>query len=87
MAADIETLFKQACEAAKELPSRPGNDDMLELYAFFKQGSVGDVSGDRPGFLDFVGGAKFDAWSRLEGMGREEAMQKYIAKVESLQGA
>jgi len=87
MSTDIETLFKQACAAAKELPSRPGNDDMLQLYAFFKQGSEGDVSGDRPGFLDFVGGAKFDAWAKLEGMSSEEAMQKYIAKVESLQGA
>ncbi len=86
MSDDLEATFQDACEAAKALPERPSNDDMLELYALFKQGSSGDVSGDRPGLLDFVGGAKYDAWARLAGTSREEAMQRYIDKVAALRG-
>ena len=40
-------------------------------YALYKQGSEGDVSGDKPGFFDFVGTAKFEAWTRLKGMPRD----------------
>lgn len=84
MSDDLKARFDKACADAKTLPSRPNNEDMLELYALYKQGASGDVSGERPGLLDFVGGAKFDAWGKLAGMASDEAKQKYIAKVESL---
>jgi acyl-CoA-binding protein len=56
----------------------------LKLYAYFKQGSSGDVEGKRPGFTDLVGRAKYDAWAKLKGMPKEDAMQQYIDLVESL---
>ena len=37
--------------AVKQLPEKPDNDTLLKLYALYKQGSEGDVSGDKPGFL------------------------------------
>ena len=86
MSDDLKAQFEAAAGAAKSLPSRPSNEDMLTLYALYKQGSSGDVQGDRPGFMDFVGGAKYDAWEKLKGMSADEAMQKYIDKVTSLQG-
>ncbi|KAA3623994.1 MAG: acyl-CoA-binding protein, partial [Proteobacteria bacterium] len=52
----------------------------------FKQGSEGDVSGDKPGFFDFVGVAKYEAWEKLKGMDAEEAKRQYIELVESLRG-
>ena len=87
MTEDLSARFEAASLAAKQLPSRPSNDDMLELYGLYKQGSVGDVTGDRPGILDFVGGAKYDAWSELSGTPQNEAQLRYVAKVEALQGA
>lgn len=86
MSDDLKLAFEAAAKGAKSLPSKPGNDDLLELYALYKQGSSGDVSGDRPGFMDFVGGAKFDAWEKLRGMDPADAMQKYIDKVAALGG-
>ena len=86
MSDDLKALFEQCQLDAKKLTSRPGNDDMLTLYACYKQATSGDVSGDRPGFMDFVGGAKFDAWQKLKGGSSEDAMQKYIDKVEALKG-
>lgn len=85
MTDDLQARFEAAAAAAKSLPRRPDNDDMLAMYALYKQATTGDVSGERPGGFDFVGAAKFDAWTKLRGVAREDAMQRYIDKVESLQ--
>jgi diazepam-binding inhibitor (GABA receptor modulating acyl-CoA-binding protein) len=84
--ADIKAAFEQAQKDVKTLTKRPSNDDLLSLYSLFKQGSDGDVSGARPGMLDMVGRAKYDAWAKLKGTGKDAAMQKYIDKVKSLLG-
>ncbi len=56
-----------------------GNDVMLELYALYKQATVGDATGDRPGMLDLRGRAKYDSWAKRRGMSRDAAMEAYIA--------
>lgn len=84
---DLEAQFKQSLKDVKTLTKRPSNADMLILYSLFKQGSKGDVGGKRPGMLDMVGRAKYDAWNKLKGTGKDEAMKQYIAKVKSLLGA
>jgi acyl-CoA-binding protein len=78
---ELQQRFEKAQEVAKAQTERPDNDTLLNLYSFFKQASVGDVQGDRPGFLDFVGQAKYDAWAKLEGMDSHAAMEKYIETV------
>ena len=83
---DLQTLFQQAAEAAQRLAKRPDNETLLQLYALYKQATAGDVSGKRPGFTDFVGRAKYDAWAKIKGMDKETAMQRYIELVEKLQG-
>lgn len=82
----IKSDFDKASVAAKSLPSRPDDDTMLQLYALFKQGSSGDVSGDKPGFFDFVGTAKYEAWTKLEGLSQDDAMKQYAELVTSLGG-
>lgn len=81
---DVADRFATATEDVKQLPEKPDNDTMLRLYGLYKQGSLGDVAGDRPGMMDFVGRAKYDAWVAIAGMPQEEAMQAYIDLVESL---
>lgn len=79
--------FETAVVEVKELPEKPGNQDLLKLYALYKQATVGDVEGDRPGIMDFVGRAKYDAWSELAGTSKEDAEQAYVAVVEELKAA
>lgn len=81
---DLDERFTQAQAEAKQLPERPDNDTMLKLYALYKQGSEGDVSGDKPGFFDFVGVAKHEAWEKLKGTSTDDARQRYIELVDSL---
>ncbi|HAS44801.1 MAG TPA: acyl-CoA-binding protein [Microscillaceae bacterium] len=76
--------FEIAAARSKELTSRPSNDVLLQMYSLFKQGSEGDVTGSRPGMMDFKGRAKYDAWAKLKGKGQEEAKQEYIDLVNSL---
>ncbi len=83
---DLQQRFETAAEEAQQLPRRPDNNPLLQLYAFYKQATVGDVRGSRPGLGDFAGKLKFDAWSRMKGMSKEAAMQAYIALVEKLKG-
>ncbi|XXF81275.1 acyl-CoA-binding protein [Myxococcaceae bacterium GXIMD 01537] len=76
--------FRSAQERVKTLTTRPSNDTLLELYALFKQASEGDVQGKRPGMLDLKGRAKFDAWTQRKGLGKDAAMQQYVALVDKL---
>ena len=83
---DTNSLFEQAAVASKSLAARPDNDTLLQLYALYKQGSSGDVSGDKPGFFDFVATAKYEAWEKIQGLSSDDAMQQYIDFVKKLGG-
>lgn len=78
--------FAAAQVKVKQLSKTPDASELLELYALFKQGTVGDVQGERPGMLDFKGRAKFDAWAGKKGTGKDAAMQSYVSLVEKLSG-
>ena len=82
--ADLQARFEQAVAESKQLPEKPDNMTLLKLYALYKQASVGDVEGKRPGFSDMVGRAKYDAWATLQGKSADEARQEYIDLIESL---
>jgi len=81
---DLRREFEQAAEDVKGLAKRPDNDTLLKLYALYKQGSQGDSPTSTPGFFDFVGTAKHQAWAQLNGVPVEEAMRRYIALVQQL---
>jgi acyl-CoA-binding protein len=81
---DLKKKFEAAAKDSKNLKTRPSDEDMLRLYATYKQASVGDVSGDRPGAFDFVNRAKYDAWARLKGTETDKAMKSYVDLVERL---
>ena len=83
---DLKALFEQAAKDVHALTERPDNDTLLRLYALYKQGSEGDVSGEKPGFFDFVGTAKYEAWGKLKGTTQDAAQQQYIDLVKKLKG-
>ena len=81
---DLDTRFEQAAKDVHTLAERPDNDTLLRLYALYKQGAEGDVSGPKPGFFDFVGTAKYEAWAKLAGTAQDEAKRKYVDLVKKL---
>jgi acyl-CoA-binding protein len=83
----LDQRFEQAAQEVQGLPERPDTETLLQLYSLYKQGAMGDVTGKRPGMMDFKGRAKYDAWKALEGTDPAEAKQRYIDLVERLKDA
>lgn len=77
--------FEDAAKRVNELPKRPPDATLLELYALYKQATSGDVSGKRPGMLDIRGRAKWDAWKKREGTSQDVARDEYVKLVEKLE--
>jgi carboxylesterase len=84
---ESERAFEAAAATSKTLRKAPDDATLLALYSLYKQGSVGDVSGARPGLMDVVGRAKYDAWAARRGLAREPAMAEYVALVGRLKAA
>jgi diazepam-binding inhibitor (GABA receptor modulator, acyl-CoA-binding protein) len=81
----LDDDFASAQTRVKALRQTPASEELLELYSLYKQATAGDVSGSRPGMLDFKGRAKYDAWAARRGVGKERAMQDYVAVVARLE--
>jgi diazepam-binding inhibitor (GABA receptor modulator, acyl-CoA-binding protein) len=81
---DLQREFEQAAADIKQLGERPDNDTLLRLYALYKQAICGDVHGCEPGFFDFIGTAKKEAWASFKGMPQDEARRQYISLVRQL---
>lgn len=83
---DLKAQFEQSVQyiQSAEGDFKPSNELKLEFYGLYKQATEGDVSGKRPGMMDFVGRAKYDAWEKLKGTSSEQAMQQYIDRLEAL---
>ncbi len=78
--------FEAAAQQAQNLPAKPSNTVLLQLYALYKQASEGDVTAARPGGFDFKALMKYDAWKNLAGLSQDEARQQYVELVRELAG-
>ena len=76
--------FEKAAEDVKKLTERPTNEELLNMYGYYKQATIGDTNTERPGMFDLKGKAKWDNWNSRKGMSKEEAEKKYIEVVKNL---
>ena len=76
--------FYDATQRVEQAYTRMDNETVRKVYAYYKQATVGDVSGKRPGPLRFRDRVKFDSWSSVSGMSKEEARAAYIDLVGNL---
>ncbi len=79
-----EEGFADARKKVEELYTRMDNKTIRKVYAYYKQATEGDISGKRPSALRFRDRVKFDAWSSISGMSREDAKSAYIDLVNNL---
>lgn len=83
----LQTTFENAVKESTSLTERPSNQDLLKLYALYKQATMGDNTGDGPTGFDFKGMAKHNAWKELSGMSNEDAMTQYVDLINQLKSA
>ncbi|KAF1344036.1 acyl-CoA-binding protein [Delphinella strobiligena] len=88
MAVAQTPAFKKAVEDSRKLKAKPSDNELLELYGLFKQGTQDPTfeKSEAPGMFDLKGKAKRKAWEKLvnEGVTPQDAQKKYVALVESL---
>ncbi|HET9693321.1 MAG TPA: acyl-CoA-binding protein [Steroidobacteraceae bacterium] len=82
--AEIDKKFEAAAKDIQTLTKRPDDEDMLRLYALYKQGTEGDVQGERPSAFSIKDRAKYDAWARVKGTESTKAREQYVKLVERL---
>ena len=74
--------FAEACEWVRTKSVVELSDELkLRAYALYKQGSIGDNNMPYPGVFSFRKRAMWDAWDRLRGTTRDNAMLEYILLV------
>ena len=69
-------------EAQKPASSerRPTNEEKLEMYALYKQATIGDCNIPQPWMVNVEARAKWDAWNSKKGMSTSDAMTGYCNK-------
>ena len=80
---EIQKLFKIQSENVKNAESA-SDEDKLYLYKYYKQATVGNINIEQPGFFDFTGKAKYNAWKSVEDTSTLVSMKKYILKTYEL---
>ena len=81
----METKFEAAVDTMNNKVNKTlSNEELLDLYKYYKQATVGDCNTTRPGMMDFKGKSKWDAWNGAKGLTKQEATEKYIELADTL---
>lgn len=78
----LDISFSKASDHVRKLTSKLDNNQLLELYGLYKQGTEGKCNTPKPGWLDGRGRRKWEAWRALGDMPSDEAKHKYIVLVQ-----
>ncbi|XP_015282809.1 PREDICTED: acyl-CoA-binding domain-containing protein 6 [Gekko japonicus] len=76
--------FERAAQRVPALAAVAPKEPLLYLYARYKQVKCGSCNTPKPGFFDFEGKQKWEAWKALGDTSPEQAMREYIATVKKL---
>lgn len=77
-----EEIFRDATQFVRQNSSDFDANTLLFLYSRYKQATEGPCSIPKPGFFDFQGKQKWEAWKSVGSMEKSQAMLEYIEAVE-----
>lgn len=84
----VEEVFNSAVSIVRNLPKegpiKPPDEIKLKFYAYFKQATHGPNDTPKPRFYQIVEVYKWDAWRKLGGMTKEDAMLNYIRELKQI---
>ncbi len=85
---DLKQIFEAAVAraslAAPDTAPLVTQEQLLRMYALHRQALHGDATGAYPRFADLGERSRYEAWARLRGLSRDDAMRRYIAEVEDI---
>ncbi|XP_004594088.2 diazepam-binding inhibitor-like 5 [Ochotona princeps] len=76
--------FEMACAALKQLKNPLSDQEKLLMYSLYKQATQGDCNLPVPPVSEVRAKAKWEAWNKIKGMSKMDAMRNYVAKVDEL---
>ena len=74
----LNTNFEMSIKIVDNLKKTPTDNELLDIYKYFKQSKIGDNNVDQPSMFNFKRTAKWKAWESVKGMQKKIAMQNYI---------
>lgn len=80
----IDKAFEEAYEKASKTNIKLAPDEMLRLYAYYKQGTLDYSHHFEYLEIDLIRSFKFNAWQQVAHLSSEEAKKLYIELVNSL---
>ncbi|XP_003385934.1 PREDICTED: acyl-CoA-binding domain-containing protein 1-like [Amphimedon queenslandica] len=82
---DVDCLFQRAAERMRSNTNLQLSDEQrLELYGYYKQATEGPCTSRKPGFFDFTGKAKWEAWNKLGTLSSSKAKEQYVRLVDGI---
>lgn len=81
---DLDIEFNTSVTIIKTLTERPTNEELLKLYALYKQATEGNNSTDGPTVTNVKERAKWNAWYNLRGLLKRTAKTHYSVFVKEL---
>ena len=76
--------FQTAVEYVNKLSQTPNDNELLELYKYYKQATVGNINIVQPSLLNMKGRTKWNAWNSVKGLEKKVAEREYVIIVNSL---
>jgi len=73
--------FLNAAKYIKKLKTSPNNDELLELYKYYKQATIGDNNTIKPFSIYFKEISKWNAWNSVKGIDLHTSEVEYIKLV------
>ena len=74
----LEENFTTSIKIINNLKIKPNDNELLNIYKYYKQANFGDNISSKPFILNFKDNSKWTAWSSVKGMEKKKAMQSYI---------
>lgn len=80
----LTEIFNKAANHLQTLLPNLDDQILLDLYAYYKQGTQGSCNTSKPSWFDMKGKAKWQSWNKLGAMPQKEAMSLYIDTIKRL---
>jgi len=74
----LKQSFDTSVNIINNLSERPPEEDLLKVYAFYKQANFGNNTLVEPSMFSFSEKKKWTAWMSVKDMEKQNAMQNYI---------
>jgi len=79
---NLDEKFQLAVNYIQNLPPsgpyNPSNDEKLQFYSLYKQATIGPCKQKKPSFYDLIAKAKWDAWTKISKLSKDDAKKKYV---------